>query len=233
MFKKRLSKILVTSLILMPTMVVTKTSAQTIEQKNVTPTKINLAFNHGVTIMLDSKSIVRTIWLDNPTFAVLSFDKCVAGFNGCQESNARRIHLKRIQDLKLKNVPPANNTLMTVITENSETEIQDIHLFTLTKASRSSSPLIAIKSESQTNIAKTNPVLSASGMTPEKLADKITATLANPQVKEKIGNAEQAKLKQFANLLMLGTPEYQAMNLTGISPELIKSIVTFKYAVKP
>ncbi len=233
MFSKILDKLVIISLILMPTMVVTKTSAQTIEPKNVTPTNINLAFNHGVTITLDSKSIIRTIWLDNPTFTVLSFDKCVAGYNGCQESNARRIHLKRIQDLKLKNIPAASNTLMTVITENRETGVQDIHLFTLTKANRSSSPLIAIRSATPTKVAANNPVLSASGMTPADLADKITATLANPQVKEKIGNAERAKLKQFANLLMLGTPEYQAMNLTGISPELIKTIATFKYAVKP
>lgn len=233
MINKILTKLLIASLTLMPAMVVTKTSAQTIEAKKVTPTNINLAFNHGVTITLDNESIIRTIWLDNPSFAVLSFDRCVAGYNGCQESNARRIHLKRIQDLKLKNIPPANNTLMTVITENRKTGNQDIHLFTLTKAHRSNTPLIAINSATQTNIALNNPVLSASGMAPTELADKITATLANPQVKEKIGHAERAKLKQFANLLMLGTPEYQAMNLTGISPELIKTIATFQYAVKP
>lgn len=233
MINKILTKFLITSLILMPTMAITRTSAQTIEAKNVTPTNINLAFNHGVTITLDNKSIIRTIWLDNPTFTVLSFDKCVAGFNGCQESNARRIHLKRIQDLKLKNIPPANNTLMTVIAENIETGVQDIHLFTLTKANHSNTPLIAIKTAVPTKIAVNNPVLSASGMAPEALADKITATLANPQVKEKVGHAERAKLKQFANLLMLGTPEYQAMNLTGISPELIKTIATFQYAVTP
>lgn len=235
MLNKFLSRILIVTTLLMPFGVAFEaiaSSISNIEEKSQKPKTLDLAFNKGITIYLENEeSIVKTIWLDNPTFAVLSFDGCVAGYGSCSESNAKLIHVKRIGDLKLENIPRADSTLMTVISENTETGKRDIHLFDIRKAGTSSGPLIAIAPVPQFKPAARSPI-SASGLAPEVLADKVTATLANPQVKQEVGRAERAKLEKFANLLILGTAEYQAMNLTGVSPELIKSIVDFKYGVQ-
>lgn len=238
MFNRVLSKLLIASLLIAPIGLTSSNKAAIageVKQVDLKKTPINLAYGEGVTIaLIDDNSVVKTVWLDNPSFAVLSFDKCVAGFNGCSESNAQYIHVKRIQDLKLKNIQPTNSTLMTVISENTETKDRDVHVFRIAKSNTSSSPLITVmpkSSKKQMARAVPQPMLSASGLAPEVLADKITATLANPQVKQITSKQERSKLKKFANLLMLGTAEYQAMNLYGVSPELIKTIVNFSHGV--
>ena len=207
----------------------TTVRSATVEEN--TPIKeIKLAHGRGVTISLvDGKSIIKTVWVDNPTFTNLSFDKCVAGFNNCKISNATRAHIRRNEDLRLKGFPPASNTLITIISENTETKTQEVHLFSVSKGNTSSNPTISVMPKASKAIAKQpEPViLSASGLPPAELAEKVTAVLANPIVKTEIEPATRKRLKVFANLLVLGTPEYQAMNQAGVAPERIQEIVRF------
>ncbi len=189
-----------------------------------------LSYQEGITIeWYRTNSVIKKIWLDNPTFATLDFDGCVVGYNGCKESDAQAIHLKRIKDLKLKGFPPANSTLMTVITQDADTGKREVHLYTIVKANKTNKPLVS--NAPQPTVAPpapATPTITASGIEAKELANKITTTIRHPQIQSQIERPMRNQLIRLASLLNQGTPEVNALRQTGVSPQVLKSIINFK-----
>lgn len=195
----------------------------------VAKTQVNLAYSNGVTLSwLQTNSIIKKIWLDNPTFAVMDFDGCVAGFNGCSESNAQIIHLKRIEDLKLKGIPAASKTLLTVISENNQGK-RELHFFEIVKSATASQTLVEIQPPPTPKPSiLPAPTITATGLPVHEIADKIRSTIRQPHIQAQIELPVRDKLIRLASLLQAGTPEIQALNQSGVSPKLLRQIINYK-----
>ncbi len=105
-----------------------------------TITPIELAHGYGVTINFTLvNETVTTIWVDNPSFFTLTTNGCLSGLaeKDCETEGASLVHLRRIQDLNLPNLPRTNSTLMTVVTASSTG--LSVYLFEIKKADRVSS----------------------------------------------------------------------------------------------
>lgn len=79
--------------------------------------KIELSPGYGVNIsFIKSGEIVEKVWLDNPAFASLDVDGCLRGLaQQCEQEGATVIHLRRINPLKVRQLPTTNTSLLTVI----------------------------------------------------------------------------------------------------------------------
>jgi len=99
--------------------------------------KIELAYGYGVTINFTPVGeTITQVWIDNPSFVTVSVNGCLSGLsqNECETEGATLLHLRRIQDLDLPQLPKTQGTLMTVVTLS--TEGVRVYLFNITKADR-------------------------------------------------------------------------------------------------
>ncbi|BAY65569.1 hypothetical protein NIES22_56760 [Calothrix brevissima NIES-22] len=82
---------------------------------------IQLAPGYGVNIsFIKSGEIVDKVWLDNPAFASLDVDGCLSGLaQKCEQSGATVLHLRRINPLKIPQLPKTNSSLLTVIAKSN------------------------------------------------------------------------------------------------------------------
>jgi hypothetical protein len=82
---------------------------------------IQLAPGYGVNIsFIKSGEIIEKVWLDNPAFASLDVDGCLSGLAyKCEQSGATVLHLRRINPLKIPQLPKTNSSLLTVITKGN------------------------------------------------------------------------------------------------------------------
>ncbi|MGD1871561.1 MAG: hypothetical protein ACFB02_00760 [Mastigocoleus sp.] len=80
--------------------------------------KIELSPGHGVNIsFIQVKEIVEKVWLDNPGIASLDVDGCLSGLRQeCNSQGATVIHLRRINPLKITQLPSSNASLLSVVT---------------------------------------------------------------------------------------------------------------------
>lgn len=101
-------------------------------------TNIELAHGYGVTINFTLiNETITNIWIDNPSFVTVTVNGCLTGLSvdECGENEgANLLHLRRIQDLSLPQLPEAQGTLMTVVTTSPEGV--RVYLFNITKADR-------------------------------------------------------------------------------------------------
>lgn len=205
-------------------------------QQQVKPTRIGIGHNHGVNISwLNANQVVEKVWLDNPSFSTLSFDGCVIGYNGCKESDAQIIHIKRIQDLKLKGVVPASSTSMTVVVKDLETGQRKMQFFTITKANQSSQTLISIAPPpvpkpmvTKNHLIAPAPQVRVTGRPKTELISKIETVMANPDVRANIDRPLRHQIGKFKSLLQQGNTERQAMLMVGLNPEILESILNFE-----
>ncbi|MEO0685840.1 MAG: hypothetical protein AAFY76_12540 [Cyanobacteria bacterium J06649_11] len=79
--------------------------------------RIELSPGYGVNIsFIKSDEIIEKVWLDNPTFASLDVDGCLStGERECDKEGATVIHLRRINPIKVRQLPSSNTSLLTVI----------------------------------------------------------------------------------------------------------------------
>jgi hypothetical protein len=82
-------------------------------------TEITLSPGYGVNIsFIKTGEIVEKVWLDNPAIASLDVDGCLRGLSQqCEQSGATVIHLRKINRLKLPQLPSVNTSLLTVVTK--------------------------------------------------------------------------------------------------------------------
>lgn len=222
----KLFNLCLTALILSGTVI---TKAVATQKDNSKPIPIQLGFNAGTTITwADSNEVIEQIWLDNPTFATIDINGCVAGWKGCTESNAQIIHLKRNKDLKLKHLPFANSTLLTVVTKDMQTNRTRLHFYEIKKYNRTSNTLVvaARTPAPARSVARRETVpVSQFGLTPAKLATEMERAIAKVRKSDKPNRELIKQLNVFAGLLKRGTKEPHALALSGVSPELVKQIL--------
>lgn len=191
---------------------------------------IALGHNSGTSISWNgSDEVITQMWLDNPSFAVMDIHGCVAGWNDCDTSDAQIIHLKRIEDLKLKNIPAASSTLLTVITENRQTKETQLYFYEVKKASKTASNLVVAANaptpEAVTVVRRNAPEPSQFDLPAEVLAAQIDAAIDQAQTHERLDRATKSSLVRFSSLLKLGTAESQAVAQSGVSTALVKQIL--------
>jgi hypothetical protein len=83
--------------------------------------KIELSPGYGVNIsFIKSGEIVEKVWLDNPGLASLDVDGCLSGLGQqCEREGATVIHLRRVNLLKMPQLPQTNTSLLTVIAKGN------------------------------------------------------------------------------------------------------------------
>ncbi len=83
--------------------------------------QIELSPGYGVNIsFIKSAEIVEKVWLDNPALVSLDVDGCLSGLGQqCEREGATVIHLRRINPLKVPQLPQTNTSLLTVIAKGN------------------------------------------------------------------------------------------------------------------
>ncbi|MBE9216692.1 hypothetical protein IQ247_29210 [Plectonema cf. radiosum LEGE 06105] len=91
--------------------------------------KIELSPGYGVNIsFIKSGEIVEKVWLDNPAIATLDVDGCLSTEGRkCEQEGATVIHLRRINPLKVPQLPNSNTSLLTVIAKGKSA--RKVYLF--------------------------------------------------------------------------------------------------------
>jgi hypothetical protein len=91
--------------------------------------QIALSPGYGVNIsFIKSGEIVEKVWLDNPAIASLDVDGCLTGLSKeCEQSGATVIHLRKINRLKLPQLPSTNTSFLTVVTKGKSQ--RQVYLF--------------------------------------------------------------------------------------------------------
>ncbi|PAX52366.1 hypothetical protein [Brunnivagina elsteri] len=91
--------------------------------------QIELSPGYGVNIsFIKSGEIVEKVWLDNPAIASLDVDGCLRGLSQqCEQEGATVIHLRRINRLKLPQLPSTSTSLLTVVTKGKSE--RQVYLF--------------------------------------------------------------------------------------------------------
>lgn len=84
--------------------------------------KIELSPGYGVNVsFIKSGEVVEKVWLDNPAIASLDVDGCLSGLGRpCETPGATVLHLRRINPLKVPQLPKTNTSLLTVVAKGSE-----------------------------------------------------------------------------------------------------------------
>jgi len=82
------------------------------------PELIRLAPGYGVNLSwLQTNETIKKVWLDNPSFVVLDADGCLDGLSSNCTGDANVLHLRRIEQLNIPNIPSSNHSLLTVVTD--------------------------------------------------------------------------------------------------------------------
>ncbi len=185
---------------------------------------IQLAPGYGVNIsFIQSGEIVEKVWLDNPAFASLDADGCLSGLaQRCEQSGATVLHLRRINPLKIPQLPKTNSTLLTVITKgNSGRRVYvfrvamgdtapKYHTVEVTPGLREEPEIRNLPSA--TNI--TNLQVISSGL---EIAQQQRLILPNSRL--------QRRVKSFLMLLKSGYLINEAARRSGISLQLVNRLI--------
>lgn len=97
---------------------------------------IELSYGYGVTVnFLGVDETITKIWIDDPSFLTVSVDGCLTGLSSdCENPGAKLIHIRRIEQLIIPQIPHVGKTLMTVVTTSPEG--QKLYLFEISKTDR-------------------------------------------------------------------------------------------------
>ncbi len=92
---------------------------------------IKLAPGRGVNIsFIPTGSVIEKVWLDDPSWVVLSADGCLVGLGtdsvakprqggqNCSDSPTSVLHLRRIDALSIRGIPKSDSTQLTIITRS-------------------------------------------------------------------------------------------------------------------
>ncbi|MDM9381754.1 hypothetical protein QUB80_13685 [Chlorogloeopsis sp. ULAP01] len=88
---------------------------------------ITVSYQQGTNLsFIPAREVIKKVWLNDPTQVIMDFDgpMCMqfgsqpnANVGDCKNSGANVIQLRRIKKLKIPGIPSAENTLLTVVTE--------------------------------------------------------------------------------------------------------------------
>ncbi|NET55367.1 MAG: hypothetical protein F6K47_04020 [Symploca sp. SIO2E6] len=83
----------------------------------------------NISFIPTGETIIRA-WLDDPSMVTVDFDQplCAADAQSCTSGSPSVVHLRLIEGVKVPNIPSANSSLLTVITETA-TGAQNLYSF--------------------------------------------------------------------------------------------------------
>lgn len=185
---------------------------------------IELSSGYGVNIsFIKSGEIVEKVWLDNPAFASLDVDGCLSGLaQECEQSGATVLHLRRINPLKIPQLPKTNSSLLTVITKSNSGRrvyvfrvamgdtVPKYHTVEVTPSLREEPEIRNLPSA--TNI--TNLQVISSGL---EIAQQQRLILPNSRL--------QRRVKSFLMLMKSGYLINDAARISGISLRLVNRLI--------
>ncbi len=182
---------------------------------------IELSSGYGVNIsFIKSGEIVEKVWLDNPAFASLDVDGCLSGLaQKCEQSAATVLHLRRINPLKIPQLPKTNSSLLTVIAKGNSG--RKVYVFRVAmgdttpkyhtiEVTREEHEIINLSSA--TNI--TNLQLFSSGL---GIAQQQRLILPNSRLERRV--------KSFLMLMKSGYLINDAARKSGISLQLVNRLI--------
>jgi hypothetical protein len=198
------------------------TFAQTTQATNGQSTRLYIAHGNGITIsFLNTEETIHKVILDNPSFMVHDFQPCDA-----EECGQQLLHLNRIKDLVLEHIQNNGSTSLQIITKNQQTGGVKIHFYTVIKGNTTSKNFIQI-SVQPTTTAASPTIINPTNVAPTEIATKIRATLAKPEIADRVDLKMRFKLLKFASLLEMGTKEANALQLANLSDSTIREILNY------
>ncbi|MEN9520428.1 MAG: hypothetical protein RLZZ381_3016 [Cyanobacteriota bacterium] len=197
------------------------TFAQTTQSINHQSTRLYIAHGNGITFsFLNTEETIQKVILDNPSFMVHDFQPCDA-----EECGQQLLHLNRIKDLVLEHIQNNGSTSLQIITKNQQTGEVKIHFYTVIKGNSTSKNFIPIGVQPTTTAA--SPTINPTNVAPTEIATKIRATLAKPEIADRVDLKMRLKLLKFASLLEMGTKEANALQLANLSDSTIREILNY------
>ena len=212
------------------------------------PVSIGLVPGQGVNIsVIPTGEIIKRVWLDNPSFATVDVDGCLEGLNNrsCDRPGARVVHLRRIEWIDFPGLPPAKDSLLTLVTQTPAGS-SNVYVFRLYPSQQTHShPVVKIELDSPSqNSPEFIGNLSSSGSEMNRSPSPylqwvgpvehfdlqqfergVTIAL-NRQLLNRNGALLQ-RLNDFINRVEMGQTPANAARAVGISESLINRLLQF------
>ena len=188
-------------------------------EQQITP--VNLYSGHSVTLNFRPiGEIIRRVWLDNPSQVTIDFDdpNCsVMGEPG--KCAASVIHLRRIEPLQFPNLPIADSTSLTVVTD------QGLYKFQLAFP-ESGTPeyyTLEIQPDSLDQNTTAQPPLTLDRLVGQQGAQLVERGLSIAQVRGLVTQDDPLwqRIQTFLSAVEQGTSPTDAASAAGISSELV------------
>ncbi|MGL4498250.1 MAG: hypothetical protein ACRCU2_04230, partial [Planktothrix sp.] len=176
----------------------------------------------------------------NPSFATVDVDGCLEGVlnnRSCDRPGARVVHLRRIEWIDFPGLPPAQDSLLTLVTQTAEGSA-NVYVFRLYPSQNSSHPVVKIELDSPSLESIENLPISDRGLNqilpPFQLAapfdlqqfQRGVNTALNRQLLD-INGALAYRLNDFINRIEAGQVPANAARAVGISEALIERLLQF------
>ena len=184
---------------------------------------IGLSPGYGVNLSFPQE-IIHKVWLDNPGIASLDSDGCLSGLGrSCQQGEgANVLHLRSIKPIKIPGLIPTSNSLLTVITSDSQGNNHNIYVFNIaTKSTSSNIRTIEVVADNQLNPTKLKSILVA--QKDFNIIHKGLITALNKKLIEK-NSPLWERILNFSTKLRQGEDINKAANSAGISMELVERL---------
>ncbi len=218
------------------------------------PVSIGLVPGQGVNIsVIPTGEIIKRVWLDNPSFATVDVDGCLEGLNNrsCDRPGARVVHLRKIEWIDFPGLPPAEDSLLTLVTQTAEGSA-NVYVFRLYPSqTQSSHPVVKIEldspfpesSESIQNLPifesrlnrSPSPNLQSAGPIENfdlQQFQRGVTTAFHRQLLD-IDGALAHRLNDFINRVEMGQVPANAARAVGISEALVNRLLQFGVSNRP
>jgi hypothetical protein len=188
-------------------------------------TTVNLYSGHSITLNFrPTGELIRRVWLDNPSQVTIDFDdpNCsVVGEPG--KCAASIIHLRRIEPLRFPNLPIADSTSLTVVTDKGLYKFQ----LAFPKSGTPEYYTLEIQPDPLDQSPTMRSPLSVDQLTGQRGVQLVERGLSIAQVRGLVTQADPLwqRTQAFLSAVKQGTPPIEAANTAGISSELLLKLV--------
>ncbi len=206
------------------------------------PVSIGLIPGQGVNIsVIPTGEVIKKVWLDNPSFATVDVDGCLEGLNNqnCDRPGARVVHLRRIEAIDFPGLPPAQDSLLTLVTQTTEGS-SNVYVFRLYPSETPSYSVVKIELDSPSPESIDNLSIFDGSMnqSPSQYL-QLTSTFENFDLQQfkrgvmtaqnqrllEINGALDQRLNDFINRVEEGQFPENAARAVGISDALIERLL--------
>jgi hypothetical protein len=184
-------------------------------------TTVNLYSGHSITLNFrPTGEPIRRVWLDNPSQVTIDFDDpncAVVGESGACAASI--IHLRRIEPLHFPNLPIADSTSLTVVTDKGLYKFQLV----FPKSGTPEYYTLNIQPDALDQSPTARSPLTLDQLTGQQGAQLIERGLSIAQVRGLVTQADPLwqRTQAFLSAIKQGAPPIDAASAAGISSELV------------